>query len=239
MRPTFARTRSPSTDGNPSRSSATTATETSPLRKTTARAVSSPRFSAGRLRRPHPAGDGQERVRRDHADRGPGLDSRDGRRDDGDQDREHQQAGVTSEHFATLLNVGVAIPGVRRTAYSRSPQPTSDEHGRRPRTIRCDLASGWLRSELVIGHDRNRRSRSHLDGKLGGAPPSDKVRVRAIKPSETSETTSWTFRGTASACVGERRIRRFGKGLLPSGGIESRTRSDGPIGFRFPRNCRT
>ena len=33
MRPTFARTRSPSTDGNPSRSSATTATETSPLRR--------------------------------------------------------------------------------------------------------------------------------------------------------------------------------------------------------------
>ena len=54
MRLTFARTRSPSTDGNPSRSSDTTATETSPLRKTIARAVSSPRFSRAGLGAPIP-----------------------------------------------------------------------------------------------------------------------------------------------------------------------------------------
>ena len=54
IRLTLARTRSPSTDGKPSRSSETTATETSPLRKTIARAVSSPRFSRAGFGTPIP-----------------------------------------------------------------------------------------------------------------------------------------------------------------------------------------
>ena len=45
MRPTLARTRSPSTDGNPSRSSATTPTETVPLAEDDRPGRESPRFS--------------------------------------------------------------------------------------------------------------------------------------------------------------------------------------------------
>ena len=60
--------------GNPSRSSATMATETSPLRKTIARAVSSPAFLAGRFGHTHPARDRQQRVGRDDAQRRAGLD---------------------------------------------------------------------------------------------------------------------------------------------------------------------
>ena len=54
MRGTFERTRSPRTEGKPIRSSDTTATETSALRKTIARAVSSPRFSFAGLGAPMP-----------------------------------------------------------------------------------------------------------------------------------------------------------------------------------------
>src|SRR4051794_20775194 len=53
-RPTFARTRSPSAEGNPSTSSTTTATVVSPLRSTSARAVSSPRFSVVGFVGPNP-----------------------------------------------------------------------------------------------------------------------------------------------------------------------------------------
>src|SRR5690242_7393481 len=54
IRGTLARTRSPSTDGKPSRSSDTKATDTSPLRNTRARAVSSPLFSREGLAMPMP-----------------------------------------------------------------------------------------------------------------------------------------------------------------------------------------
>src|SRR4051794_29462780 len=54
IRFTLARTRSQRTEGNPRRSSDTTATEVSPLRKTIARAVSSPRFSFAGLGAPIP-----------------------------------------------------------------------------------------------------------------------------------------------------------------------------------------
>ena len=73
MRLTLARTRSPSTEGKPSRSRATTATETSPLRKTIARAVSSPRFSLAGFGS-HAPGDRQERIGRDRPRRGADLD---------------------------------------------------------------------------------------------------------------------------------------------------------------------
>ena len=69
----LARTRSPSTDGKPITSSATTATETSPLSKDNSTSRDVPLLFTGWVWCAHPARDRQQRIRRDHAHRGTDL----------------------------------------------------------------------------------------------------------------------------------------------------------------------